>query len=250
MASSLILIVIAYLAAVIAAIVLAVSARGRAEELANRLARIEVNSHQLVPPACYQHHRRTHYRAATEDQTPTSQHLGITEPVAAPTSASVPSVTPASSAAVTKSFEENFGTAGRCGSAVSPLFLVATFLFAIRLNKVCSDRASKFSWAQYWRPHSSRRASGRGARKKSLVLRPYFPQVEEAIWSEFSGPFHDMKACSGTASSRSTWRCKCVNSRSNVCRILPSWTSLLRAARLNSRKICSVVGCAQGRCSG
>src|SRR5262249_11000709 len=64
----------------------------------------------------------------------------------------------------------------------------------------------------------------------------YFPQVEEAIWSEFSGPFHDMKACSGTVNSRSTWRCKSVNSTSNVCTALPLWTSLLRAARLNNRK--------------
>jgi hypothetical protein len=78
----------------------------------------------------------------------------------------------------------------------------------------------------------------------------YFPQVEEAIWSEFPGPFHDMKACSGTASNRSTSRCKCVNSTSNVCTVLPLWTSSLRAARLNSRKSCSVVGCAQSRCSG
>jgi hypothetical protein len=32
----------------------------------------------------------------------------------------------------------------------------------------------------------------------------YFPQVEEAIRSEFPGPFHEMKACSGRAGSRST----------------------------------------------
>jgi len=83
-----------------------------------------------------------------------------------------------------------------------------------------------------------------------VALKTYFPQVEEAIWSEFSGPFYAMKACSGTASSRRTWRCKGVNSRSKVCRTLPFWTSLLRAARLNRRKICSVVGWAQLRCSG
>lgn len=82
------------------------------------------------------------------------------------------------------------------------------------------------------------------------ILEPYFPQVEEAIRSEFFGPFHDMKACFGTASRSSTSRCKCVNSTSNVCTALPLWTSLLRAARLNSRKSCSVVGWAQSRCSG
>jgi len=27
------------------------------------------------------------------------------------------------------------------------------------------------------------------------IFQSYFPQVEEAIWSEFSGPFYDMKAC-------------------------------------------------------
>jgi hypothetical protein len=27
------------------------------------------------------------------------------------------------------------------------------------------------------------------------IASTYFPQVEEAIWSEFSGPFYDMKAC-------------------------------------------------------
>ena len=26
---------------------------------------------------------------------------------------------------------------------------------------------------------------------------PYFPQVEETIWSEFSGPFHELKAAKG-----------------------------------------------------
>jgi len=29
----------------------------------------------------------------------------------------------------------------------------------------------------------------------SWIVSSYFPQVEEAIWSEFSGPVYDVKAC-------------------------------------------------------
>jgi hypothetical protein len=34
-----------------------------------------------------------------------------------------------------------------------------------------------------------------GHKAHQPARRAYFPQVEEAIWSEFSGPFYDMKAC-------------------------------------------------------
>jgi uncharacterized membrane protein len=133
MESTLALIVIAYLALPIAAIVLAVCARFRAAELASRLARIEdqlASTRSLATsPASPVEPTLTQ---PIESQTPTSQAPWIAEPVPVATSASVPPVTPASAAAVTKSFEENFGT--RWAVWIGGIALVLGGYFLVRYS--------------------------------------------------------------------------------------------------------------------
>jgi uncharacterized membrane protein len=133
MEPALILIVIAYLASPIAAIVLVVGARRRAKELANRLTIIEnqlASTRTLVaapaslaepPPA-----------QPTESQMPTSKPSWTAEPVPVATSASVPPVAPASAATVTKSFEENFGT--RWAVWIGGIALVLGGYFLVRYS--------------------------------------------------------------------------------------------------------------------
>jgi uncharacterized membrane protein len=141
-----ILIVIVYVAAPIVAIVLAVRARNRADELAHRLTRLTDRLTGIENQL-----RSTRGLAAlpapsveptlpwpTEYQTPTSQPPSIAEPVPAATSASippvtsVPPVTPASAATVTKSFEENFGT--RWAVWIGGIALVLGGYFLVRYS--------------------------------------------------------------------------------------------------------------------
>ena len=58
-----------------------------------------------------------------------------------------------------------------------------------------------------------------GIRRKGTAKLPltYFPQVEEPIWNEFSGPIYAMKACSGTASSQQRAQSLALQGEANHC---------------------------------
>jgi uncharacterized membrane protein len=133
METLLILILLLYFAPPIAAIVLALNARGRANELANRLTRIENQLASIRAPAASAAPRvEPTLLQPIEDQTPTSQTSSIAEPVPMTRPASVPRVTPASAATEAKSFEENFGT--RWAVWIGGIALVLGGYFLVRYS--------------------------------------------------------------------------------------------------------------------